>query len=251
MAQIHELLPLAAADVGAIGKDSKNVQQNYSYRGIDAVLNAVHEVFCKHKIVAVPTVIDSKREERPTKTGGTLIYTILTVRYDFFAPDGSSIPAVVIGEGMDSGDKSSNKAMSAAYKYAVGQMLSIPFAAVDSETDNPEPAPKKPAPPAKPTPAPASPPPATPATATERLALENMWAVCWADYCAEANVPPSEVENSRHAFEEQFITYQLKDINTTTLTKLLYPSPPIRDQRVKWLVDWWTFKTKPRNEEGK
>ena len=48
------------------------------------------------------------------------------MKYTFYAEDGSSVSAVVQGEGMDSADKSSNKAMSVAFKYACFQVLCIP-----------------------------------------------------------------------------------------------------------------------------
>lgn len=136
--QIFTLLPLVSKAIGAIGKDSKNVQQNYNYRGIEAVMNACHEALTQHGVTVVPTVIDQKREERDTKNGGKLIYSILTVKYACIAPDGSFIEGVVVGEGMDSGDKASNKALSTAYKYFMGQVFSIPFDTLDSETESHE-----------------------------------------------------------------------------------------------------------------
>ncbi|GAH44087.1 unnamed protein product, partial [marine sediment metagenome] len=71
--------------------------------------------------------------------GGVLIYRILTIKYTFFAEDGSFIETIVIGEAMDSGDKAGNKAMSAAHKYALLQILLIPTDdPKDSEVDSPE-----------------------------------------------------------------------------------------------------------------
>lgn len=113
-------------DIGAIGKTSKNQQQGFMYRGIDAVMNALNPAFIKHKVFVVPEVQEMTREERTTKSGTALIYTMVRVRYTFFAEDGSNVQAVVIGEGMDSGDKSCNKAMSIAYKYACFQVFCIP-----------------------------------------------------------------------------------------------------------------------------
>lgn len=113
-------------DIGAIGKTSKNQQQGFMYRGIDAVMNALNPAFIKHKVFVVPEVLEMTREERTTKSGTALIYTMARVRYTFYAEDGSNVQAVVIGEGMDSGDKSCNKAMSIAYKYACFQVFCIP-----------------------------------------------------------------------------------------------------------------------------
>lgn len=112
--------------LGAIGKTSKNMQQGFMYRGIDAVMNALNPVLTENRMFCVPEVLEQHREERQTRNGGNLIYSILKMRYTLYAEDGSSVSAVVIGEGMDSADKGSNKAMSVAYKYAMFQIFSIP-----------------------------------------------------------------------------------------------------------------------------
>ena len=126
MAQIHELIGTAMKKIGAIGKDSVNEQQKFKYRGIDAVYNALNPVMAELGMFICPEIIDQKREERVTKNGAVLTYTLLTIKYTVYAPDGSSIELTVVGEGMDSGDKSSNKAMSVAMKYAMFQLFFIP-----------------------------------------------------------------------------------------------------------------------------
>lgn len=129
---------------GAVGKDMVNhQQQGYKYRGIDAVMNALNPALKKAKVFASPEVLELTREERHTAKGGLLIYSIAKVKYTFYAADGSSVSAIVIGEGMDSGDKSMNKAMSAAYKYALFQVFCISTEEmVDSEVDSPQPRPR-------------------------------------------------------------------------------------------------------------
>jgi hypothetical protein len=66
------------------------------------------------------------------------------VKYTFFHTDGSSVSAVLQGTGMDSADKAGNKALSAAYKYAVTQVFCVPVddVHVDSEQDDYEVRPK-------------------------------------------------------------------------------------------------------------
>ncbi len=123
---IYELIGKAIGKIGAIGKDKKNVQQGFMYRGIDQVYNALNPVMAELGIFFCPEVIDQKREERVTKAGTVLTYTLLTMRYTAYAPDGSSVSMTVVGEGMDSGDKGSNKAMSVAMKYAMFQLFCIP-----------------------------------------------------------------------------------------------------------------------------
>lgn len=124
--------------LGAIGKTSKNAQQGFMYRGVDAVMNALNPVLTANHVFCVPEVLEQHREERQTRNGGNLIYSILKMCYTLYAEDGSSISATVIGEGMDSADKSSNKAMSVAYKYAMFQIFSIPTEEMaDPDADTP------------------------------------------------------------------------------------------------------------------
>lgn len=138
---IYKAISEAMEACQAVGKDSRNSQQGYQYRSIDAVMNAINPALRKAKIFCIPEVLNNSREERKTAKGNLLIYSIVTVKYTFFAADGSSVSAVVMGEGMDSGDKSFNKAMSAAFKYALFQVFCIPTEEmVDSERDSPEPA---------------------------------------------------------------------------------------------------------------
>lgn len=124
--EIYGLIPKVAKDIGAIRKEGQNEQQGYQFRGIDDIYQEAQSAFIAHGIFSVPRVLDMKREERKTKSGGTLLYTVLTVKYTFYAPDGSSVECITMGEAMDSGDKSCNKAMSAAHKYAILQVFTIP-----------------------------------------------------------------------------------------------------------------------------
>ena len=123
---IYEAITGIMQESYAISKEKRNQQQGFLYRGIDDVMNAFHPLLSKYKVFCVPEVISREREERTTNRGGTLIYSILTIRYTFYAEDGTSISAVVVGEGMDSADKASNKAMAVGMKYAMFQVFCIP-----------------------------------------------------------------------------------------------------------------------------
>ena len=123
---IYEAITATMAEVGAIGKTSKNTTQGFMFRGIDAVMNALQPAMLKNHIFVVPEVLEQTREERTNAKGTTLLYSILKIKYTFFAEDGTSVSAVVIGEGMDTGDKASNKAMSIGFKYACFQVFCIP-----------------------------------------------------------------------------------------------------------------------------
>ena len=128
--QIFGLIAKAMNKVGAIGKDAvakdKSGKEQYKFRGIDAVYNALNPVMAELGLFVCPEILEQIREERTTQSGGVLKYSVLTIKYTMYAPDGSSISCTVVGEGMDSGDKASNKAMSVALKYAMFQLLMIP-----------------------------------------------------------------------------------------------------------------------------
>ena len=125
-AKIYTAIPAIMDEIGHIGKDKKNQQQGFMFRGIDQVMNTMKPLMAKHGVFAVPEVVDTQRSEQTTKSGGNLIYTSHKIKYHFVASDGSEVCATVVGEGMDSADKSSNKAMAVAFKYACFQVFCIP-----------------------------------------------------------------------------------------------------------------------------
>lgn len=143
MKNIYTTINEVMAEIGAIGKNSKNSTQGFMFRGIDAVMNALNPALLKHRLFIVPEILEQTREERTNSKGTTLIYSICKVKYTFYAEDGSSISAVVIGEGMDTGDKATNKAMSIAFKYACFQVFCIPTEEMaDPDQESHEVAPK-------------------------------------------------------------------------------------------------------------
>jgi hypothetical protein len=123
---IYQLIPKIAGEIGPIGKDSYNETQHFRYRGIDAIMNALSPLLTKYGVFIVPEVLEQTREDRVNAKGKTVIYSICKMRFTFFAPDGSGVRAVTVGEGMDLGDKATNKAMAIAFKYALFQVFCIP-----------------------------------------------------------------------------------------------------------------------------
>ena len=110
----------------AIGKTEKNQQQGFKFRGIDNVMNELHELFSKNEVFILQEVQSYTTENRPTKLGGTNTFTRATIKFRYMTTDGSCIETVNVGEAMDSGDKGMNKAMSIALKYSLLQMFLIP-----------------------------------------------------------------------------------------------------------------------------
>jgi hypothetical protein len=176
---IYELLPKVADEIGAIAKNRRQQQQNYNFRGIDDVYNAVHGPLCKNGVFVTTEVTDVTREERQTKAGGVMIYTHLLMEVTFWAKDGSSVSTVTAGEAMDTSDKSTNKAMSAALKYAMFQTFTIPLEEAEVEDDHHEPTPREAA----------SQPTARPAAAPERQTTMSPRRKC--PECEQMQVIPS------------------------------------------------------------
>ena len=119
-----------------ISKSRVNEGQGYKFRGIDDVYNAMAPILAEHKLCVLPKVTDRQVTERINKHGTALFY--VTVHMDFTlvsGEDGSSHVISTIGEAMDSGDKATNKAMSAAYKYALMQAFCIPTEG-DNDSEN-------------------------------------------------------------------------------------------------------------------
>jgi hypothetical protein len=110
-----------------ISKSRKNAQQGYNFRGIDDVYNALAPFLAAEGLCILPSVLSREVVERETKSGGALFYVTVKVEFSFVcAEDGSSHKVTTYGEAMDSGDKATNKAMSAAFKYACMQAFCIP-----------------------------------------------------------------------------------------------------------------------------
>lgn len=126
MGNIFQSINEAMGDIEPIAKGRKNQSQGFQFRGIDDIMNELQPVLHKHGLFVVPEAMEVIREEKQTKSGGALLYSIVKMKYTFYAIDGTNISAIVIGEGMDSGDKASNKAMAVAMKYALLQVFCIP-----------------------------------------------------------------------------------------------------------------------------
>ena len=136
---IYKALCDVMADITAVTKDKKNVQQGYSYRGIDDVYNMIQPIFGKHRVFMFPKVLSTETEEKSSKSGGILYFSTVTMEYKFFTDDGSYLTTIAIGRGMDSGDKSLDKAKSSAMKYLLLQMFTIPTEEdKDTEVDSHE-----------------------------------------------------------------------------------------------------------------
>lgn len=141
---IYKKMSDVMKDVGAIGKDQKNTAQGFKFRGIDQFVNALYPALTKHGVFMTPRATqfsqDLKDVTRSNGKAGVDKHVAIMMEYDFYAEDGSKVTVgPVPAEGLDSGDKATNKALSAALKYALIQTFSIPTEDMaEADFDSPE-----------------------------------------------------------------------------------------------------------------
>jgi hypothetical protein len=129
MSKVYQAINAVQAELAATGisKDRRNQQQGYNFRGIDDVYNALAPMLAKHHLCILPRILSRECTERQTQKGGALFYVVVEAEFDLIASeDGTKHTIRTYGEAMDSADKATNKAMSAAYKYAAMQAFAIP-----------------------------------------------------------------------------------------------------------------------------
>lgn len=131
---IYKQLGLVMEEVGAVRKADKNTHQNFNFRGIDAVVNAVSPALRKHGVVVVPEVQDYQYETVTVGNPGKPMASVrLIVKYTFFASDGSNVVTTVAAESFDSGDKATAKAHSVAFRTCLLQTLCLPTDETDPD----------------------------------------------------------------------------------------------------------------------
>lgn len=129
MTAVYKAIAAVQGELAKVGiaKANRNSQQGYNFRGIDDVYAALSPLLAKHGLCVIPRVIERTMLEKTTSKGNPLFYVTVHAEFDFVSSeDGSKHTAATYGEAMDSGDKATNKAMSAAYKYAAFMTFAIP-----------------------------------------------------------------------------------------------------------------------------
>lgn len=128
-AAMHEVMK----SVQAVAKRDRNTHQNFSFRGIDSVVNALGPAFREHGVIVTPNVREVTYEKVHTTQNKPVTACRILANFTFYAvADGSSIVSTVAGEAYDSGDKATPKAMSVAFRTALLETFSLP-------TDEPDP----------------------------------------------------------------------------------------------------------------
>jgi hypothetical protein len=129
---VHKAILNVSKKVGAIGKDSRNQQQGFNFRGIDDLIPHIQKAMIEEGLTMIPRVINAQGDTREAKSGGTLNVSAVTVNYLLTGPDGTFVESVMTGESADSGDKSMSKAISMATKYFLFYTFWIPVYGLDT-----------------------------------------------------------------------------------------------------------------------
>lgn len=132
MTTAREVILAVMAEVQAVAKKDRNLQQSFNYRGIDAVMNKVGPALRNAGGFILPRVLETKTNTAQTAKGGNLNVVHLTVEFGIYGLDGDPIVGTVAAEAFDSGDKATSKAMSVALRTFLLQVLALP-------TDEPDP----------------------------------------------------------------------------------------------------------------
>lgn len=129
MSKVYQAIASVQAAIAknGIAKSRDNKAQGYKFRGIDDVYNELSPHLSTAGLCILPRVLGREVIERQSAKGGALFYVTVDMEFDLVcAEDGSKHTVRMVGEAMDSGDKATNKAMSAAYKYMAMEVFCIP-----------------------------------------------------------------------------------------------------------------------------
>lgn len=133
--KVQEALTHVMQDVREVRKKERNTHQNFNFRGIDTVMNAVGPALRKHGVVIMPEVLEHNLASKPNAKGGTVNYCDVKVKYVVHGPDGDTLSGITVAEANDYGDKATAKALSVAYKYFLLQALCLPTDDVDPDAE--------------------------------------------------------------------------------------------------------------------
>lgn len=143
--EIYNAVHRVMASVGYVQKE-RNRNLDYTFASEKAFIEALRPAMVEQKLSVHCTHIQElRRDQYTTKHGSQMTNTTALFTFRFAHPSGGHFDACAIGEGADVGDKSANKAMTAALKYVLRQTFLIETGDdPDSESSQEkEPAPKR------------------------------------------------------------------------------------------------------------
>ena len=131
--KVFEAVAAVMGDVGAVKKDGRNTQQNFKFRGIDAVVNALSPAMRKHGLTVYPSKVEHRNGSTQLSGGKTATAPVVVVDYTFVGPEGDTFTSQVVAESFDLGDKATAKAMSVALRTCLLQTFMLPTDDADQD----------------------------------------------------------------------------------------------------------------------
>jgi hypothetical protein len=132
---IFNKMHLIMSEIGVIGKEGRNDFQKYSFRGIAQVVDALTPLLVKHGVIMIPQYGSLQLHGQDKGFTATCNLQLGFICIE----DGSNMFYQSVGQGADSGDKAANKAMTAAFKYALCHGLGIRENEVGTDADSDSP----------------------------------------------------------------------------------------------------------------
>lgn len=125
---VYTAINAVMQEVGYVQKGGKmQYGDKYTYAKESDFIAAVRPLLVEHGVVVFPSgVLQLNQDTYPTNRGGEMNRDTAIIRFHFHhGASDTGFDVEVLGQGADSGDKSANKAMTAALKYALRQALLI------------------------------------------------------------------------------------------------------------------------------
>lgn len=137
---VQVALAAVMREVRAVGKDERYADNRtqYSFRGIDGVLNAVGPALRKHGVIMLPSMVATTYRDTKTVSGKDTRECTVMVTWRVIGPQGDHIEVMTPGESLDTSDKGTAKAMSVALRIALIQTLALPTDERDPDADRVE-----------------------------------------------------------------------------------------------------------------
>lgn len=145
---VHVAWSRVMGEVQWIAKADRTTSgSQYNYRGVDRVIDSVAPAVRKHGVIVMPVKVVPEYTVIQTKSGSAMNYCRVVASFAIVGPRGDVLSAPndagimvpllgeAIGEGFDTGDKSSMKAQSVALREFYIKALAIP---VSRPTADPE-----------------------------------------------------------------------------------------------------------------
>lgn len=124
---IYQIIPKVREEVGVIRKDQQATGgARYSYRGTDAIINALAPVLNRYGVFTTVEDFDVTHTSEVTATKKVQTTVTLKKRVRFYGPQGDYVESVVAGENSDYSDKATGGASTYAYRYALVQTFVLP-----------------------------------------------------------------------------------------------------------------------------